>query len=142
MPSGSSVRAAQVAGANNDCGNWEDVGIEAAAAALRSCAREALDAAGVAAESVDGSVFTLAGVDFPIDEGRLSGIPLALGLAEPTRIMNDAFAALRAGTDQPHGVVVVAGTGSVVAGRNERGREFRTLGLGPTFGDVGSASEV
>jgi N-acetylglucosamine kinase-like BadF-type ATPase len=130
------------AGANDDCGNWEDVGIEAAAAALRSCAREALDAAGAAPESVDGSVFSLAGVDFPIDEGRLSGIPLALGLAEPTRILNDAFAGLRAGTDRPYGVVVVAGTGSVVAGRNERGEEFRTLGLGPTFGDVGSASEV
>jgi N-acetylglucosamine kinase-like BadF-type ATPase len=39
-------------------------------------------------------------------------------------------------------VVVVAGTGSVVAGRNAAGEEFRTLGMGPLLGDTGSASEV
>jgi N-acetylglucosamine kinase-like BadF-type ATPase len=56
--------------------------------------------------------------------------------------MNDAFAALRAGTDRRYGLVVTAGTGSVVAGQNEHGEQARTLGLGPTFGDSGSASEV
>lgn len=122
--------------------NWEDVGIEAASAALRACAREALAEAGISGAQVTASVFGLAGVDFAIDESRLSGIPEALGLRSPARILNDAFVALRAGTDQPFGVVVVAGTGSVVAGRNAEGRAFRTLGLGPTFGDSGSASEV
>ena len=29
-----------------------------------------------------------------------------------------------------------------MAGRNDRGEEARSLGLGPTFGDTGSASEV
>jgi N-acetylglucosamine kinase-like BadF-type ATPase len=129
-------------GANDDPANWEDVGIEAAGAALRSCIREALDAAGVRPELVSSSVFTLAGVDFPMDEQRLSGIPAALGLTGPCRIMNDSFAGLRAGTDEPFGAVVIAGTGSVVAGRNPDGEEFRTLGLGPLLGDSGSASEV
>jgi N-acetylglucosamine kinase-like BadF-type ATPase len=130
------------AGANRDSGNWEDVGIGAAAGALRACVREAFDKSGLAPEEVAASVFALAGIDFPIDEGRLAGIPAAIGLDGRVLLVNDAFASLRAGTSRGFGVVVAAGTGSVVAGRNERGEQARTLGLGPTFGDTGSASEV
>jgi N-acetylglucosamine kinase-like BadF-type ATPase len=39
-------------------------------------------------------------------------------------------------------VVVIAGTGTVVAGRNREGKTFRTLGLGRVLGDEGSASDV
>jgi N-acetylglucosamine kinase-like BadF-type ATPase len=39
-------------------------------------------------------------------------------------------------------VVVIAGTGTVVAGRNRAGETFRTLGLGRLLGDDGSASDV
>jgi N-acetylglucosamine kinase-like BadF-type ATPase len=129
-------------GANQDPANWDDVGIEAAAGAIRSCVREALRAAGLEPGGVGASLFALAGVDFPMDEHLLAGIPSAIGIAGPSRIVNDAFASLRAGTDQAWGVVVVAGTGSVVAGRNIAGEEFRTLGMGPLLGDSGSASEV
>jgi N-acetylglucosamine kinase-like BadF-type ATPase len=130
------------AAASRDCSNWEDVGIEAAGAAIKSCVRSALASAGARPEEVIASTFALAGVDFPIDQKRLSGVPEALGVGGPAWIVNDSFAALRAGTDQPFGVVVAAGTGSIVAGRNPGGETFRTLGLGPTFGDYGSASEV
>jgi N-acetylglucosamine kinase-like BadF-type ATPase len=57
-------------------------------------------------------------------------------------IVNDAQVALRAGTSKPEGVVVIAGTGSVVAGRNSDGQTFRTLGLGPYFGDYGGGSDI
>jgi N-acetylglucosamine kinase-like BadF-type ATPase len=129
-------------GANQDPANWDDVGIEAAAGAIRSCVTEALNAAGLTPGDVGASVFALAGVDFPMDEQLLAGIPSAIGITGPCRIANDAFASLRAGTDHHQGVVVVAGTGSVVAGRNASGEEFRTLGMGPLLGDTGSASEV
>jgi len=129
-------------GANKNPANWDDVGIEAAAGAIRSCVTEALNAAGLQAGGVGASVFALAGVDFPMDEHLLAGIPSAIGITGPCRIANDAFASLRAGTDQDCGVAVVAGTGSVVAGRNASGEEFRTLGMGPMLGDSGSASEV
>jgi N-acetylglucosamine kinase-like BadF-type ATPase len=130
------------AGANTSSGNWEDVGIGAAGGALRACVREALDMANVSPRETRGSVFALAGIDFAIDEGRLGGVPAGLELGGRTRVMNDAFAALRAGTSRGYGVVVAAGTGSIVAGRNEEGTEARSLGLGPMFGDSGSASEV
>jgi N-acetylglucosamine kinase-like BadF-type ATPase len=129
-------------GISRDPSNWEDVGIEAAGAAVRSCARSALAQAGVAAADVTASVFGLAGVDFPLDADRLAGIPESLGVGHPTRVVNDSLIALRAGTDLRYGVVIVSGTGAIVAGRNRAGQEFRTLGQGPSFGDWGSASEV
>lgn len=122
--------------------NWEEVGIEAAGAAIRSAVREALSEAGAKAKDVAASTFGLAGVDFPSDEARLAGIPEALELTGPHRIVNDSFVALRAGTDRTWGVVVIAGSGGVAAGRNPAGDTFRTLGQGPLFGDPGSASEV
>ena len=130
------------AAATRDPSNWEDVGFEAASAAIRACVREALASAGIDAGAVTSAVFGLAGVDFPIDEARLGGVPSAIGVRGTVRLVNDAFVALRAGTDRSHGVVAVAGTGSVVAGRNWAGETFRTLGLGPVFGDSGSVSEV
>jgi N-acetylglucosamine kinase-like BadF-type ATPase len=129
-------------GKNDDAANWEDVGIAAASAAIRSCVKEAFGAAGLEASAVTASIFGLAGVDFPVDEQLLSGIPLALGLGGHTSLVNDAFVGLRAGTDQAFGLVVVAGTGAVVAGRNRGGEVFRTLGLGPIYGDAGSGTEI
>ncbi len=87
-------------------------------------------------------MFGLAGVDFPQDELRLSGVPAALHLTGPSRIVNDSFVALQAGTQRSWGVVVVAGSGAVAAGRNTNGKTFRTMGLGSTMGDWGSATDV
>ncbi len=129
-------------GANDDSSDWDQNGIAAAASALRSCVTEALSAAQLETGAVEAAVFALAGVDFPVDERRLAGIPEAIGLGRRCRIVNDSFAALRAGTDQPFGVVVIAGTGSVVAGRNRKGEEYRSLGLGRQYGDFGSETDV
>jgi N-acetylglucosamine kinase-like BadF-type ATPase len=129
-------------GANDDSSDWDQNGIAAAAAALRSCVTEALNTAQVDVGTVEASVFALAGVDFPVDERRLAGIPEAIGLGGRCRIVNDSFAALRAGTDQPFGAVIVASTGSVVAGRNRSGEEYRSLGLGWMYGDFGSETDV
>lgn len=135
---GGSVRGFGVGGPSS----WEIVGYEKAATALRSAVRDALAEAGVAASAIEGSVFGLAGVDFPSDEEMMGGVHGALGLGGPFRILNDSFVALRAGTNQPWGIVVVAGTGCVVAGRNAAGETFRTLGAGPMFGDDASATEI
>jgi N-acetylglucosamine kinase-like BadF-type ATPase len=56
--------------------------------------------------------------------------------------VNDSEIVLRSGTDSADAVAVVAGGGSVVAGRNAAGETFRTLGLGPLFGDFSSAIDV
>jgi N-acetylglucosamine kinase-like BadF-type ATPase len=129
-------------GINDDASNWEDVGIQAAAEAIRSCVREALTGAGASSADISAAVFAVGGIDFPMDADRYSGVPAALGLGEPWTIVNDAFAALRAGCERPYGVVVLSGNGSVVVGRNPEGEEARSLGLGPLFGDGGSASDI
>ena len=122
--------------------NWEDIGFDGAVAAVVAAVREAVAMAGVMTAEVGTAVYGLAGIDFPSDEERMSGVHASADLQGPFEILNDSFVALRAGTNHPWGVVVVAGTGSIVAGRNPAGESVRTLGLGPLFGDDGSATEV
>lgn len=122
--------------------NWEDVGLEAAGAALRSAVHEAFGQAEVGGPGIAASVFGLAGLDWEADRIRLSAVPDALDIGGPSEVLNDSFVALRAGTNDPWGVVVIAGSGSVAAGRNRAGEVFRTLGMGPLYGDFGSASDI
>jgi N-acetylglucosamine kinase-like BadF-type ATPase len=122
--------------------NWEDVGLGGAGASFRVAVGEALAAAGAQTEDVGYSVFGLAGVDWPSDVERLDFAIDPLALAGGRAILNDSEIVLRAGTDSPAAVAVVAGGGSVVAGRNAAGERFRTLGLGPLFGDFSSAIDV
>jgi N-acetylglucosamine kinase-like BadF-type ATPase len=136
------AEGALLGAATGGAGNWEDVGMEAAAGAIRAVVLEAVQNAGVEPAAVDGGVFGLAGNDWPADHERLAAIPASLGLGGAQEVVNDAFVALRAGANHPWGIAIVAGSGSVVAGRNEAGDEFRTLGLGPLFGDFGGAAEI
>ncbi len=122
--------------------NWEDVGLDSAGSAIGLAVRTALERAGLEAQDVDASVFGLAGVDWPSDAERLAQVINPLGLSGPREVLNDSFLALRAGAYRRWGVVVISGTGAVVAGRNPAGDVFRTLGLGRMFGDFGSASDV
>ena len=122
--------------------NWEDVGLGGAGASFRVAVGEALAAAGAGPEDVAYSAFGLAGVDWPTDVERLAFAIYPLGLGGGRAVLNDSEIVLRAGTDSASAVAVVAGGGSVVAGRNARGESFRTLGLGPLFGDFSSANDV
>jgi N-acetylglucosamine kinase-like BadF-type ATPase len=122
--------------------NWEDIGLEAAGAALAGAVTGALAAARVAPGALAASAFGLAGLDWDADRPMLGALLDPLGLGGPRMLENDAFVALRAGASRPFGVVVIAGTGHVAAGRDPAGRTVRTLGLGPMYGDFGSATDV
>jgi N-acetylglucosamine kinase-like BadF-type ATPase len=65
--------------------------------------------------------------------GRLSGV------ARIVRVISDAEAALLGALGDEPGILVLAGTGSIVLGRDGRGRWARAGGLGPLLGDEGSA---
>jgi glucosamine kinase len=60
-------------------------------------------------------------------------------LAERVEVISDAEAALLGALGGQAGVLVLAGTGSIVLGRDDRGRLARSGGLGPLIGDEGSA---
>jgi N-acetylglucosamine kinase-like BadF-type ATPase len=123
-------------------GNWEGVGLDGALAALRQAVGEALTAARTSPQEVTAAGYGLAGLDWPSDEARLRPLVDELGLSGPSVLVNDTFVALRAGAREPWGVVIVAGTGTTVAGRNRRGEMARTPGLGYPFDDWGSAPDL
>ena len=117
--------------------NWETVGLRGAADTIGDAIEKALGASGVRRDQIEAAAFGLAGVDWPSDVDRLTTALAALRLSCPITII-----ALRAGARAPWGLVIIAGTGTVVAGRNRAGETFRTLGLGRLLGDEGSASDV
>ena len=122
--------------------NWEMVGLRGAGDAIGDALDRALAGSGVERGAIEAAAFGLAGVDWPSDVPRVESALEALRLGAPQQVVNDSFIALRAGTREPWGAVVIAGTGTVAAGRNRQGESFRTLGLGRNLGDVGSASDV
>src|SRR5258708_22083958 len=61
------------------------------------------------------------------------------GLARRVRVIPDAQAALLGALGDRPGVLVLAGTGSIVIGYDGRGRWARARGVGPLLRDAGSA---
>jgi len=118
------------------CGSWEEVGLEAAVAAVLA----ATTAAGTTPERVHAAGLALAGVDWPGDEKVLSDALRAAGMPRRHVVVNDAFAALRAGSPDGVGVVSCAGTGCITAARSPDGRVFRTLAVG--YGEWGGSWEL
>jgi N-acetylglucosamine kinase-like BadF-type ATPase len=60
-------------------------------------------------------------------------------IAERVEVISDVEGALLGALGERPGVLVLAGTGSIVLGRDTRGRLARAGGLGPLIGDEGSA---
>jgi N-acetylglucosamine kinase-like BadF-type ATPase len=117
-------------------GNWEEVGVEAAVAAIVAAVR----AAGAEPRELHAAGLALAGVDFPGDAELLEPALQAAGMPRRRVVVNDAFGALRAGSPDGVGVVSCAGTGCVSAGQAPDGRTFRTLAIG--YGEAGGSYEL
>jgi N-acetylglucosamine kinase-like BadF-type ATPase len=90
----------------------------------------------------DVGVYTLAGADTPPDVRALTDALRRRGLAARDVIRNDAFGALRAGTDRGWGVVVICGQGTNAAGIAPDGRTIRLDALGSISGDWGGGTDV
>lgn len=60
-------------------------------------------------------------------------------LGRRVTVLSDVEAAYRGAIGERAGLLVLAGTGSIVLARTARGRWIRAGGLGPLFGDGGSA---
>jgi N-acetylglucosamine kinase-like BadF-type ATPase len=80
----------------------------------------------------------IAGVDRPDDARVVRGIMRRIGYKAKILVVNDALVALEAGAPAQTGVVVIAGTGSIAYGRNERNEAARAGGWGYVLGDEGS----
>ena len=80
----------------------------------------------------------MAGVDRPDDARIIRGILARIGYRAKVLVVNDALIALEAGQPGSPGMVIIAGTGSIAYGRNDRGHAARAGGLGHVLSDEGS----
>ncbi len=118
--------------------NHNDVGAEAAAAALRQAIEQALSEAGAGFADVAGICLCLAGVDRPADRELMAGLVRAIYPSPRIAIYHDAVGALAAGVGRLLGVVVIAGTGTIACGFDRHGRSARAAGWGALLADYGS----
>ncbi len=106
----------------------------------------ALVAEAVAISSIDArpdlAVYSLAGADTRPDVRLLTTALEERGFAAEQLVRNDAFGALRAGTDRAWGVVVICGQGVNAAGIAPDGRTARLDALGEISGDWGGGTDV
>lgn len=80
----------------------------------------------------------MAGVDREDEARTVRAIMRRLGHRARVLVVNDALIALVAGAGDAPGIVVIAGTGSIVYGRNAVGEAARAGGWGHMIGDEGS----
>ena len=120
-------------------GNWEIVGMPEAGRALQSAVDQALIGAGVSATKCGSASFALAGIDWDSDRRALASLVGSFGLGGQSVVMNDAMAALYAGTPDGLGVASVAGTGGKTVARDGK-RERESLGM--ALGEGGGAGQI
>ncbi|MFT4416347.1 N-acetylglucosamine kinase [Fredinandcohnia humi] len=126
--------------------NYHVVGVERAEDAIVAAILDAFKDAGIGfcdQVNVEKAVFALAGIDTTIDEKEVKGIvqrginALSIGIGSVI-VENDALSALFGATQKKAGVLLIAGTGSIVFAHDGNGRIVRSGGWGHRFGDEGS----
>jgi N-acetylglucosamine kinase-like BadF-type ATPase len=80
----------------------------------------------------------MAGVDREDEAQIVRGLMRRIGFKSRILVVNDALIALVAGAGDAPGVVIIAGTGAIVYGRNAGGVAARAGGWGHMIGDEGS----
>ena len=115
------------------------VGVEAAADAITEAVNEAVGNCGVGRFGV--ACMGIAGAMRPPVLGALRSRLATLDVMK-LEMISDAVIALAGATGCRHGVVVIAGTGSIAYGENEGGETARAGGWGWRLGDEGSGNYI
>ncbi|MCP1306647.1 N-acetylglucosamine kinase [Paenibacillus tyrfis] len=117
------------------CGNHQIVGIDKALGNIRQSVELAVQGAGLTYADIAFVQYGLAGADrerdFSILRPALATLPFA-----NWDVVCDTMEGLRIGCPDNAGVVLVCGSGTNAAGRNEEGRTIQTGGLGTLYGDA------
>jgi len=134
----------QAVGLEQGMANLRDLAARAATAARRESGGSVAAPGGAPRPGplAELAVYCLAGADYPSDVRMLTDAISNLGLARETVVLNDTFAALRAGTTKPWGVVLICGQGINGAAIAPDGRTARFDALGMISGDWGGARAV
>ncbi|OCT14580.1 ATPase [Paenibacillus pectinilyticus] len=114
--------------------NHQVVGIDQAYAAIKESIEQALHAASLSYSDMAFAQYALAGLDRPHDHEivrkALSQLPFARWDMAP-----DTMAGLRTGSLRNVGIVLICGSGTNAAGRNEAGATVQVGGVGYLYGD-------
>jgi len=115
--------------------NLHTAGEEAVEQVLRELIRRTLAGHNIEPEVI---CVGMAGVDREHEARTIRDLMRRIGQRARVIVVNDAFIALTAGALDAAGIVIIAGTGSIVYGRNHRGEAARAGGWGYMLGDEGS----
>lgn len=121
------------------CGNFQVVGLQG----LESLLRELIYELGGQAKGGGVSLcLGLAGAGRPDEQAAIADLVRDRGWADLVCVVSDARVALEGAHGGEAGIIVIAGTGSIVLGKNSAGKEARTGGWGPLLGDEGSGYSI
>ncbi|MBE9214343.1 ATPase [Plectonema cf. radiosum LEGE 06105] len=125
--------------------NYQSVGLEAAKYSIESAISKAIFE--IENIQIQGICLGLAGVgrsrDIELIKNIVKNIPIISNIKPQNIIIShDALIALVGGIGNDVGIVVAAGTGSIVFGRNIKGETKRVGGWGYILGDEGGAYKI
>ncbi|MCC0631156.1 N-acetylglucosamine kinase [Clostridioides sp. ZZV15-6388] len=122
--------------------NYKSVGIQKTYENINNGFEKILEDLHIDYNDIEYTVFGISGCDSPNDYRIIMKEILKVGLnKEKIYLVNDAVLAFYAQTDAP-GLVIVAGTGSIVLGIREDGDIYRVGGWGYNFSDLGSGYDI
>jgi N-acetylglucosamine kinase len=127
--------------------NFQIMGIEKAARVVFSLIQDCCDSVGCFPKNVRGTTVGLAGAGRPDDQKRIAeGFRRFTSSKKVTlrkvRIESDARIALEGAFNGGAGIIVIAGTGSIAFGKDEKGNIHRVGGWGRILGDEGGGYSI
>lgn len=131
-----------VVSSSSKASNPFTVGWENAVSVVVELLEDGLKKIGHSRADLHGLCAAMAGMDRPQQAQRMRD---SLKQRFPTteiEVVNDALAALSAGTGGDSGVVLIAGTGSIAVGETNIGSIYRAGGYGYLLGDEGSGFDI
>lgn len=135
--------AVPLATATGGPSNFQVIGIEQAARTILDLVETCCHTVGCSVSRLDSLVAGLTGAGRPGDQARMRDEILAEASRRRVqlnrvRVESDARIALEGATGGKPGVIVIAGTGSIVFGKDRAGMIHRAGGWGRIIGDEGS----
>lgn len=122
--------------------NYLVVGEGGAKQAVASAVKAALDKCSVNVSGFRVACLGMAGAGRPASCAVIERMMGELGIANRVLVESDAAIALAGATACSHGIVVIAGTGSMAFGMNRYGERRRAGGWGHILGDEGSGYDI
>ena len=130
-----------IAKAESGASNYHAIGEEQTKQVLSDVVSRLIADANAALESCV-CCLGLAGVASSVDRKVIGRLCDEIGLPENRILTHDAQIALVGGAEELSGVIIIAGTGSIVYGMDAAGRESQAGGWGHLLGDEGSGYDI